>query len=197
MDEEFEHIYATGKFEERGFSRLEFRRLFLRASKKEYPAGTKIKAIDKSDPELMYLAHGGVRVVKEGCVLRQYTKGKVFVGEVSFLPYLTGEDPTFHAASADIIVQPGGLTAYVWNYKELRNFLRKDRQTRNAVLAYISHDLRDKLITTSNQELALLQGRPVANSLARHGAVGKAGDSNTNPKTVSDEIVLQPQEAPE
>jgi CRP-like cAMP-binding protein len=168
MSDEFERIYHEGRFEQAGFSRVEFRRVFLRGTRKEFPAGHKLKAAGRSDPELIYLSKGGVRISQEGEVLRQY-KGRVFVGEVSFLPYLTGETIKVPPSPADVVVLPGGVVAYVWNYRMLRDFLQSDRQTRNAVLAFISHDLREKLMMTSNQELALLQGRPVAAGLARRG----------------------------
>lgn len=192
MEDFMESIYMQGFFEERGFDRVAFRRLFLFAQKKEYKAGEYLKTTHQTDNHLYYIERGGVKVVRNGKVIRAYPSGKVFIGEKTFMTYLQDEqkkdfekknkriygphyekttDPT-----ADVIVAPGGATVWVWRFDVLSADMRKDRNLRNSMLAYVGHDLMDKLRVTTNQQLALMEGRSVAVGLTRHNATAGRHD---------------------
>jgi hypothetical protein len=70
-----------------------------------------------------------------------------FIGEMAFLNYsLAGESESASAAAtADAIVDDDEGVAWVWDFEELRMYLKGEREVSNALSAYINHDLRTKL----------------------------------------------------
>jgi len=63
------------------------------------------------------------------------------------------------AASADAIVGPGGAVVWYWSFDTLQNYLKANRQVSNALSAYISHDLRAKLMVSSSTDPACTVGK--------------------------------------
>ena len=76
-----------------------------------------------------------------------------FIGEMTFLNHLLADENVVSSgttASADAVVQEE-VVAYVWDFDSLKDFLGGEREVRNALSAYMNHDLRAKLasLTTS------------------------------------------------
>lgn len=51
-------------------------------------------------------------------------------------------------AAADATVDDKGAVIWEWNFERLKAFLENERETSNALSAYINYDLRAKLINT-------------------------------------------------
>lgn len=68
----------------------------------------------------------------------------------------------FLPSSADVIVNnPKGIVVYVWQFDPLRRMLKEDREVSNALLAYLCHDLQQKLCHATDSQLNVI-------SLSRH-----------------------------
>ena len=68
-------------------------------------------------------------------------------------PSTTRHDPQqlqYLAASADAVVEPGGAVVWCWSFDTLQSYLHTNRYVSNALSAYISHDLRAKLMVSSS-----------------------------------------------
>lgn len=48
-------------------------------------------------------------------------------------------------ATADAVVDTDVVVAYVWDFDRLKEYLTEEREVRNALSAYMNHDLRAKL----------------------------------------------------
>ena len=82
---------------------------------------------------------------------------------MTFLNYLCDDDNNHHhqsngnsnrngnssnTATADAVVDTKGavpVVAYCWDFDPLKNYLQGEREVRNALSAYMNHDLREKL----------------------------------------------------
>ena len=76
-----------------------------------------------------------------------------FVNELSFLSYSFKLDcetcgEACPLATADAEVEENGAVAWEWSFERLKHFLANERETSNALSAYINHDLRAKLVKT-------------------------------------------------
>jgi hypothetical protein len=69
---------------------------------------------------------------------------------MAFLNYsLAGEgESASAAATTDAIVDDNEGFAWVWDFEELRMYLKGQLEVSNALCAYINHDLRTKLAKT-------------------------------------------------
>jgi len=68
-----------------------------------------------------------------------------FIGEMSLLSRLVDHNED-SAATADVIVDQTGATFIMWDLDLLALNLQSDREVQNALSAYMSYDLREKLI---------------------------------------------------
>ena len=69
-----------------------------------------------------------------------------FIGEMTFLNHLCNacDDKSGITATADAVVDTP-VVAYAWEFDSLKEYLQDQREVRNALSAYMNHDLRAKL----------------------------------------------------
>ncbi len=160
MDAAMEEIYKEGRFERRGFSRVEFCKFFSISKRRYLKEGEKIITEGKENSSMYFMITGTLNVKSEGRQLATVTNNG-FVGEMSFLDVLTDDESNgdnesrktaLSLATADVIVDRGGAVVYEWEFDELVQNLSKQREVANALQAYISIDLREKL-KASNDNL--------------------------------------------
>jgi hypothetical protein len=147
MSPEMEQLFADGKFQKRGFSRVEFMRLYNLAETVTLPHGHVLVKQGQVKGFLYFVLDGKVQVnTKEGemlAVLDPYH----FIGEISLLSRRAQDFDS--AASADVIVgggDGGGTTFLKWDFDTLELYLKGDREVSNALSAYFNYDLTAKLL---------------------------------------------------
>jgi hypothetical protein len=101
-----------------------------------------------------FVVLGDVEIDQKGKRLATVTRNH-FIGEMTFLNFVVAsaeENETNDAnknlgsiATADAIVESSEVVAYVWDFVSLRDYLKGEREVRNALSAYMNHDLREKL----------------------------------------------------
>jgi CRP-like cAMP-binding protein len=119
----------------------------------------------RNNVQLLYFTFARYFVVK-GNIRIQRNEKKIalvtpnhFIGEMSFLNFFLDDvdvdifDKSSHAmaATADAIVDDEEAVAYVWEFEELKEYLHHEREVRNALSAYMNHDLRAKLASLNHQ----------------------------------------------
>lgn len=163
MDPKMEQLFVDGKFQKRGFSRVEFLRLFNLAETVTLPPGHVLIEQGQVKRSLHFLLDGKVRVSK-----RNDRTGKTttlatldryhFIGEISLLSRMAQDLDS--AASANVTVvgssssssnrgggtASAGATFLKWEFETLEPYLKGDRQVMNALSAYFNHDLTRKLL---------------------------------------------------
>jgi hypothetical protein len=147
MNPEMEQLYADGKFEKRGFSRVEFMRLYDLAETVTLAPGHVLVKQGQVKRSLHFVLDGKVRVsTKEGDTLATLDRYH-FIGEMSLLSRMAQDFDS--AASADVTVMgggDGGTTFLKWDFETLEPYLRGDREVFNALSAYFNYDLVAKLL---------------------------------------------------
>lgn len=163
MPQEMEDLYCKGRFESRGFSRVEFMRLFDHGRQRTFSDVILLREGEEFN-HLCFLIDGTLRVA---CSKTDKTlamlKPPHFVGEMAFLSVLdnmtvvNGECPenpesaSTLKASANVFAH-GQIRVWQWNCNKLAETLRDDRELRNAFAAYINHDLRTKLLLANSKQ---------------------------------------------
>lgn len=167
MSPTLEIIYREGCFEKRGFSKVEFLRLFDKAKQVSFQRGTKLASDGEENKTLYFVTQGSIVIERKGKRIALLTCNH-FIGEMSFLNHLLGDDETNPAsnagsgsgsqlnnnntkhssssttASADAVVEDD-VVAYIWDFDGLKDYLGGEREVCNALSAYMNHDLRAKL----------------------------------------------------
>jgi len=92
MAPELERLYAQGKFQERGFSRVEFLRLYELAETVTLPAGHVLVEEGRAKDSLHFVLKGTVLVQKHNVTVAQLDAFH-FVGEISLLTRLIVTEP--------------------------------------------------------------------------------------------------------
>lgn len=106
---------------------------------------------------------GDIEIDQKGKKLAMVTRNH-FIGEMTFLNFLVASEESEASdsgkiagtmATADAVVESNEVVAYVWDFVSLRDYLKGEREVRNALSAYMNHDLREKLASlnasTANQ----------------------------------------------
>lgn len=145
MTPAMQELYEKGHFKQRGFSKVEFLRLYEMARVVELPPGTILVKEGHAKHSLHFLLEGSVDVMKNGQKLAQLEQYK-FIGEISLLgQMLLNHMDT--GASADVVVNRSKPAKFLeWNFDELIPYLQEDRQVWNALASYLNYDLTSKLL---------------------------------------------------
>lgn len=147
MNEEWETIYKEGLFETRGFSKVEFLRLFETAELVVAKPGERLAEDGKVNRKLYFVAQGKIRIERHSKHIATVTPNH-FIGEMTFLNHLCAacdhENQDGRTATADAVVEQE-VVAYAWDFDRLKDYLVEEREVRNALSAYMNHDLREKL----------------------------------------------------
>uniref|UniRef100_A0A7S4RGH5 Cyclic nucleotide-binding domain-containing protein n=1 Tax=Ditylum brightwellii TaxID=49249 RepID=A0A7S4RGH5_9STRA len=182
MGEELEDLFTVGLFEKRGFGRLEFWRLFRMARREELESGFYIKRVGEEVNKLYIITKGSATIERNGLKLQSISTYDT-CGELELISHIDDDDDTTTIASVNVVVDEtmhtqadnadddsdssdddvvigdvsssssSGAIAYVWDFEELTTFLAKQPSVKNALLAYVSHELKEKL--TDSWELKL------------------------------------------
>ena len=163
MDETMLQVYKDGAFEKRGFSRVEFCKLFSISIKRTLNGGETLITGGKENKKMYFVASGSVRVRSDSKQIAVIDENG-FVGEMSFLdvltetpcPLSTEKECTLSLATADVVVDSNGATVYEWDFEELLNYLKLEHEVANALQTFISHDLREKLKASNVNLITLL-----------------------------------------
>jgi len=160
MPADMENIYLEGHFEKRGFSKVEFLRLFEKATKVHVTKGAMLARDGQENKTLFFVVQGNINIQRKGQHIAEVTANH-FIGEMTFLNYLLADEsdenikssssskPSGTIATADATVVTDELVAYVWSFDSLTEYLSGEREVRNALSAYMNHDLRAKLAALS------------------------------------------------
>ena len=148
MNDDMKELFISGDFERRGFSNVEFNKLFSLAKRRELKAGEVIMHEGKPNSQMYFLVGGSVDIRSGNRRLASIDDTK-FIGEMSFLDVLSGEDPASAKSTADVVVGVEGAAVYEWDFGALQSYLEDQHEVKNAFSAYIGHDLREKLRDTN------------------------------------------------
>jgi len=160
MPADMENIYLEGHFEKRGFSKVEFLRLFEKATKVHVTKGAMLARDGQENKTLFFVVQGNINIQRKGQHIAEVTANH-FIGEMTFLNYLLADEsdenikssssskPSGTIATADATVVTDELVAYAWSFDSLTEYLSGEREVRNALSAYMNHDLRAKLAALS------------------------------------------------
>lgn len=144
MTKDMEELYEHGQFSRRGFSRVEFLRLYDLAEVVTLPPNQVMVQEGEAKESLHFLLTGSVKINKNGKTVARLGKYK-FIGEVSLLGRMVEDFDT--GASADVIVDAKAPATFLkWDFNTLIPYLQGDRQVYNALAAYLNHDLTAKLL---------------------------------------------------
>lgn len=143
MSLDMKELYVSGDFKRRGFSNVEFNKLFSLATRRELKPGKVLMYEGKQNTTIYYLVGGKVDIMSGKRRLANIEDS--FIGEMSFLDVLSGEDVASAKSTADVVVGAEGATVYEWDFDALQEYLDDQHEVKNAFSAYISHDLREKL----------------------------------------------------
>ena len=78
-----------------------------------------------------------------------------FIGELSFLLHVQDHKRNeqkqipLKKASADVVAENKTIHVLEWDFDELTNIMKADRDLSNAFAIYSSHDMRNKLLTAN------------------------------------------------
>ena len=76
------------------------------------------------------------------------------------------EDIPIHIATESIVVDSDSLTLWKWDYLELKTYLENHRNVSNSLIAYISHEMREKLEEAWNEKKEMEQKHAQLEQLA-------------------------------
>jgi CRP-like cAMP-binding protein len=153
MTADMEELFEKGQFSCRGFSRVEFLRLYDLAEVVTLPPDQVMVREGQAKESLHFLLDGTVRINKRGKTVARLGKYK-FIGEVSLLGRMVQDINT--GASADVIVDCKAPATFLkWDFDKLIPYIQGDREVFNALAAYLNYDLtakllRDGVVTTSS-----------------------------------------------
>ncbi|CAJ1947853.1 unnamed protein product [Cylindrotheca closterium] len=145
MTPTMQELFEKGHFQQRGFSKVEFLRLYELAQVVKVPPGTVVVKKGQAKHSLQFLIEGSVDVLKNGKKVAQLEQYK-FIGEISLLGRMLLNNMDT-GASADVVVRKNkDATFLVWEFDELIPYLQQDRQVWNALASYLNYDLTSKLL---------------------------------------------------
>lgn len=146
MTDEQNTLFYDGQFEERGFSKVEFYRLFQLATRVELDEGFHMKTMGQPNNTLYLIMTGSATVSRDDITLSHLEEAD-FIGEMDFIRFLTMKDKEENDSPSltDVVVNKGGAIVWTWNYNELETFVGTHRGVANALLAYIGHEVTEKL----------------------------------------------------
>lgn len=169
MTEEMVEIFEGGLFRDRGFSKVDFYRLFGLAQKEVIKKGDYLKRTGSVSNKLFYIVSGSASIKREEVFLSSVSEHD-FAGEIDLIRYLTESKKIPDAENADevsfqmmgdenppaeainlaresCVVESDEMTVYVWDFLTLKDFLvgGNQRAVSNALHAYIGHEMREKL----------------------------------------------------
>lgn len=168
MEGEMLDIYNVGAFESRGFRKVDFYRLFRLGKKEVRRRGEFLKEKGEKAHQLCYIVNGTGIIARDRSYLGKVGEND-FVGEIEFMRLMaagikapsgnndateplitdrTDDDEASNSslvANESIVVESDDVTVYTWEFDELKPFLDSHVLVSNALLAYISHELREKL----------------------------------------------------
>lgn len=157
LPREMNDLYAKGEFEERGFSKVQFMKFFELGVKQVFE-DEHITLEGKNMDKLYYIVSGDATVL---CSRNKQKLGTVesnqIIGEMAFLHYYENakKDNNYHSTNASAnVVANSVVRVWEWDYAELANLLKDDRDLSNAFISYCSHDLRSKLLSSNAEECA-------------------------------------------
>jgi len=177
MNEEWKEIYECGMFEKRGFRKVDFFRLFRLAKKEVRKKGDYLKRAGVLNNELCYIVDGEAAIKRDGSSLAWVSKHD-FTGEIEFMRFMTANEDisseedsnkmkntlsnqindessnSSSIAHESIVVESEVVTLYVFEFDKLKSMLAKDHFLSNALLAYVSHELREKLAWSWEMKVA-------------------------------------------
>lgn len=146
-------LYDDGKFDERGFSKVQFKKFFDNGRPRVLSTKEVIAQDDREMDKLYYIIDGNATATcsKDGRKLGTITPHK-FVGELAFLESYQNlkadEDAPCTKASANVTAD-NLVHVWEWDARSLVHLFREDRELKNAFMTYCSHDLRVKLISSN------------------------------------------------
>ena len=144
MSKDMEDLYEQGHFQERGFSRVEFLKLYEMGEKVTIPPGHVMIKKGEAKQSLHFLLDGHVDIVDRSKVIARLGKHK-FVGEISLLARMMHDFES--GASADVVVHESGPATFIkWDFEKLVPYLLEDRLVFNALSTYFNYDLTTKLL---------------------------------------------------
>lgn len=108
MPPAMEGIYKEGHFRARGFSRVEFVRLFARAQRIELKQGTTLARDCQVNNKLYFVTQGSVRIERDGRQIALVHPNQ-FIGEMTFLNHLLVDDGCHDAKLHHLIVAADGV----------------------------------------------------------------------------------------
>lgn len=182
MSKEMLEIYHSGLFEKRGFRKVDFYRLFGLAKKEVRNRGDYLKRAGEKTYQLCYIVDGAGIITRDRSSLGNVSDHD-FAGEIEFMRFMTADkdiksegksndaesnvidltDPTKQlqgeaynsssVANESIIVESDMITLYTWEFDELKSYLDTHLFVSNALLAFISHELREKLAESWNMRV--------------------------------------------
>ena len=152
MSPNIEELYDKGQFQSRGFSRVEFLRLHDLASTVTLEPGKLLVKEGEVKDALFFLVDGSVHITKKphpDKVVAQLEPYH-FLGEISLLSRMaasSSQAPAWEStATANVVVSSKEPAVFLeWKFDQLIPFLQEDRAVRNALSAFINHDLTSKL----------------------------------------------------
>jgi len=191
MDQRLVQVYEEGLFESRGFSKVEFYRLFRLAKECTRERGDGLKEMGHPINRLYFIENGKASITRNGSFLSNVTAND-FVAEKEFLQSMnnrlaiqnnnhrTNGSNDFDLSSAkiedgitkddtlinenaiidtnskditegsilsteNVTVDSESMTLWYWDFEELKEYLSTHKDVSNALLAFISHELVEKL----------------------------------------------------
>ena len=120
MNDELKQLYESGDFERRGFSKVEFCKLFTCATRKTIPKGKTLIRQGGTKPNVYILVHGTIQIRQDNRTIATLHRdnddnsnkqgGHVFLGEMTILDHLRHSEQDFDdddfgepSASADVV----------------------------------------------------------------------------------------------
>lgn len=181
MSTEMLEIYRQGMFKERGFRKVDFYRLFGLAKKEVRKKGEYLKQAGEKNHQLCYIVSGKATIARNQSYLGDVTNHD-FVGEIEFMRLMTADEDiqsgdnidngnnvtditnlsnqlyddalnTSSIANESVVVKSDMITMYTWEFDELKSYLDTHVLVSNALLAFISHELREKLAQSWNMKV--------------------------------------------
>jgi len=144
MPPAMEDIYREGHFKARGFSRVEFMRLFARAERVSLKRGTTLARDHQVNNKLYFVTQGSVRIDKQGRQIALVAPNQ-FIGEMAFLNHLLvddggGHDAEIHHPSATAGECYGAKTAATTGIPSSNDGNEDSRATNMATANAVVHD---------------------------------------------------------
>lgn len=185
MSPDLEQLYEKGQFQSRGFSRVEFLRLHDLASTVTLGPSKCLVKEGEAKNALYFLVDGSVHITKHPhpdkvvAHLQPYH----FLGEISLLSRMaasSSQAPAWEStATANVMVSSQQPAVFLeWKFDRLIPFLQEDRAVRNALSAFINHDLTSKLLRDGQ-----IQKLQRSTSISAQPVQAADGDGSSEPKS--------------